>query len=424
MLEDRLKAFLGRGINLDLAPIREVLGRLGNPQDKYPSLIVGGTNGKGSVCALLSSILKQAGYKVGLYTSPHLVDVQERIKINDTLISEGEFNENLERVLEAGGERLTYFEILTAIAFHFFRQREVDIAILEVGMGGRWDATNVVTPMLSIITNVSLDHREFLGATLSAIAREKAGIIKEGGVCVTGVSQLSPLREIKRICSDREAKLYILGQDFRIRRWRKEGKFDYYGLFERYMGLSVALRGAHQVRNAALVIAAKELLSRRGWMIEEDKMLLGLQRVHWEGRMELVNAFPVTILDGAHNPAGIGALCRALEEEYPGRKYITVFGCLADKDHRLMLSRLQKLSSLIILTNPPTPRARPARELMEAIEEGRAIVVEDPSKAYKTALALASMDDVVCVTGSLYLVGAIKSFLNRDKKESWGERSF
>ncbi|HOJ51708.1 MAG TPA: folylpolyglutamate synthase/dihydrofolate synthase family protein [Syntrophales bacterium] len=411
-IEARLEVFAGKGIHLDLAPIRDLLERRGNPQRTYPSVIVGGTNGKGSVCSALACILRQAGYKVGLYTSPHLVDVRERIRVNENLISSAEFMRILDELIEAGGDKLTYFEILTALAFQYFKDSKVDIAVLEVGMGGRLDATNVADPLVSVITNISRDHCEFLGNRLIEIAREKAGIIREDGICLTGVRHKTVRDEIERIAKARGARLYMLGRDFRVRRRDREVGFDYYGLYGNFRFLSFGLSGPHQIKNAALAVGAGEILSRLGFTITEEHLRRGLEHVKWEGRLERVADRPVTLLDGAHNTAGIGALCRALKENYPGKRFIFVFGCLADKDYKSMLARLRSLADLIILTHPPTARGRPTSDLIPAVH-GDFEVVEDPVSAYEKARTLAQKDDIVCVTGSLYLVGAIKAYLRK-----------
>lgn len=411
-VETALKTFARRGINLDLAPITEILARIGNPQRAFPAVIVGGTNGKGSVCAILASILEQCGYTVGLYTSPHLVDVRERIRINGEIIPHEAFAAIGEEVLAAGGERLTYFELLTAIAFRYFCTRRVDVAILEVGMGGRWDATNVATPLVSLITNISLEHQAYLGRTLALITREKAGIVREKGICITGAEQRIVRDELENICRRREAKLYRLGKEIRVRRCKGGHEFDYWGLSHHYRHLFVALRGRHQVKNAALAIAATEEMARTGFGISEEGLRRGLQCVSWEGRMEVVDGVPLTVLDGAHNDAGMKIFCQAIREEFPNRRLIAVFGCLNDKDYRAMLHRLEQTADVLILTTPRTPRARPAAELATAVR-GRAAVVDEPLTAYNIARKQAEIHDVVCITGSLYLVGEVKVHLKK-----------
>ncbi|MCX7981586.1 MAG: bifunctional folylpolyglutamate synthase/dihydrofolate synthase [Syntrophales bacterium] len=409
-IEQRLETLTKKGINLDLTAIREVLARLNNPQNSYPSVIVGGTNGKGSVCATVATLLRQEGYKVGLYTSPHLVDVRERIRIGEKLISPGDFNRLLDVISEVGGRNLTYFEMLTAMAFEYFKEQTVDIAVLEVGMGGRLDATNVATPLVSVITNVSYDHCEFLGSRLYQIAREKAGIIKEGGICLTGVTHKVAWTEIQRICQERGAQLFTYGRDFRVRRRRAEGTFDYLGLSRRFFRLSFGLVGPHQIKNAACAIGVMEILSHFGFALREISVWKGLMSVRWEGRLERVGSDPLTLLDGAHNPAGVRALIGALQEDYPERRFIFVFGCLADKDYKTMVRLLKPMARIIIFTNPPTARCLPAEE-MAILAGENAIVDKDPISAFKKARHYARKNDIVCVTGSLYLVGAIKSYL-------------
>jgi len=383
-----LAAYDRQGINCDLTHVSKGLRRLGEPERAYPSVIVGGTNGKGSVCVTLATILQASGYRVGLYTSPHLVDVRERIRVNGEPISLSDWTVTWDEFRAGEEVGLSYFEVLTIMAFLYFRRRHVDIAVLEVGMGGRWDATNVAPALLSIITNVALDHQAYLGRTRTLIAREKGGIIKEKGICITGVRERPILNELTEICRLREAQLYRLGKDICVRRRPMGNSFDYVGRGGHYRNLSLALRGPHQVANAALAIAATEELTLRGFVVGEEGIRRGLMMVQWEGRMEVLNGHPPTVLDGAHNVAGMRAFCRAIREEFPEKRLIVLFGCLKDKDHRAMLRLLSPIAEELFLTTPPSPRARPAAELASVVP-GKVTVVDDPFAAYHQACVAA-----------------------------------
>ncbi len=396
-------------VRLGLAPVAGLLKSLKNPQNAYPTVLIAGTNGKGSIAATMDSILREAGYRVGLYTSPHLIDLRERILVAGEMIAVEELDALIEEVRGHVGEDITYFEFLTAIAFLHFCRMRVDVAVLEVGMGGRLDATNVVNPVVSVISNISLEHREYLGNSLADIAREKGGIIKEGGVCVTAAKQM-PVREVfDRICRERKAKLYRLGRHIKVRR-REDDVFDYRGIFRNYKGLTCALKGRHQIDNAALALAAVEILADHGFTVGDNAFCRGLPKTRWEGRLEVLRLFPTVLIDGGHNPAGISALCRALKEDFSYRRLILVFGVLGDKDYALMLKKLLTLADAIIIAKPKTERALPPEELAGMARHclKQVEVVEQAERALMRALMLAGRDDLICITGSLYLIGEIK----------------
>ena len=402
-----------KGINLGLGPISRLLDRLGNPQTKYKTVLVGGTNGKGSTAAILSSILASEGMKVGLYTSPHICDFRERIRINGCMIPEDALCTLIDKVREGIKEDVTYFEFSTTLAFLYFSLCEVDVAILEVGMGGRLDATNLASPEVSIITNISMEHQKYLGNNLKSIASEKGGIIKEGGVCVTAVRGRKVIDTFEEICRQRKAVLYRTGRDIRVRRSGK-GSFSYYGINKRYSGLRISLTGRHQIENAALALAAIEVLTAKGMGISDTSVVEGLIDARWEGRLELVSHNPRIIVDGAHNPAGISSLCRSLLADFSYRRLVVVFGVLYDKDYVGMLKRLMPLADKIVLTKPKETRAASAEDLLSvaSLRHGHIEVVDDPGEALARARSLAGADDLVCVTGSLYLVGEIKKHLS------------
>lgn len=408
---EELAQFNVNTINLGLGPISALLGRLGNPERRYPTILIGGTNGKGSIAAMTNSVLVQSGYKVGLYTSPHLSDVRERIRVGGEMITPEDMLACIEEVRREVKETLTYFEFLTALAFLYFHHRRVDLAVLEVGMGGRLDATNVVRPMVSIISNIGLDHMEYLGSTVEAIAREKAGIIKEGGICLSGAKQAGVIAVLTEICKERGAKLRLLGRDIKVKRHRDQ-TFSYIG-HNRYNRLKLSLLGRHQVDNGALVVACLEEIARRGFPVTEGDMREGLLKARWAGRLEIVRERPTVLLDGAHNQAGIQSLCRALEDHFPGRRLIVVFGVLNDKKYKQMIKSLAVRADVFINTRPNSSRAVPPADLLPlaALYCQRVIMREEPAAAIEEALRIAAPEDLVLIAGSLYLVGTAREIL-------------
>ena len=400
-------------IRLGLGPFTRVIERLGNPHTAYPTVLIGGTNGKGSIAAMVSSILIHAGLRVGLYTSPHLIDFRERVRINGELIAPSAVYQLMEEIRQKMGEEITYFEFLTAVAFlHFFRQK-VDIAVLEVGMGGRLDATNVVRPVVSVVSNVSLDHQEYLGNRLDAITREKGGIIKKNGVCITTAKQKRVTEILEGICQRKKAILYRIGREIKVTH-HNNGTFTYKGVRNSYPRLTCALRGRHQIENAAVAVGVIELLAESGIETDERSICEGLRKVEWEGRMEVLQREPVILVDGAHNPAGASALSRTLREDFSYERLILIFGVLSDKDYRSMLKRLAPLADRLLITRPDTSRGMPAGNVASAAKRYRneVEIVENGRDALKRALAIAQKNDLICVTGSLYLVGEIKKMLN------------
>ena len=397
------------GIRFGLDPIRSLLERLCNPQNGYPTILIAGTNGKGSVAAMTAAILSAAGFKTGLYTSPDLIDFRERIRINDGMISGEEATDCVEQVKEKVTEEVSYFEFLTAMAFLHFHRRHVDIAVLEIGMGGRLDATNVVIPLLSVITNISLEHREYLGNTLEKITREKGGIIKEGGTCLTAAVQKPVIETLKTLCKEKGATLCRLGKEIRIRIHR-DGTFSYRGIERRYKRLACPLVGRHQFSNAALALGSVELIGHAGFRIDERAVVEGLRKTRWEGRLELLQSAPMLLVDGAHNPAGAATLWRALKDDFSYRRLWLIFGVLGDKDYRAMVKRLFPLADEIILTRPDSDRALPLDVLLPAARKfhKKIQIIENPGDALRQALSQAGNGDLVCVAGSLYLVGEIK----------------
>ncbi len=396
-------------MHFGLEAVTDLLNRFGHPQNDYPTVLIGGTNGKGSTAAMLASMLREAGYCVGLYTSPHLTDVRERVTLNGKKIPASDFGGILAEIRESAGLPITYFEALSAAAFIYFQRSRVDIAVVEVGLGGRLDATNVCKPLVSVITNIGLEHMDYLGKTLTAIATEKAGIIKPDGVCLTGSTQKSVLDVLQKICRQKASALYRLGRDFHLSA-AKDNLVHYTGLSRTLSNIRLSLSGAHQRANAALALAAIETLSEKGFPVSDQAICDGLTKTRWPGRMEILQERPVFILDGAHNPAGMRALTHALKRSYPGRRFLFIFSALKDKDYRAMLNLLAPLASALIIAPLATGRALGTRKLAAEAKslnlptfEARSI-----SGAIRRALSLARPDDIVCAAGSLYLAGEVK----------------
>jgi dihydrofolate synthase/folylpolyglutamate synthase len=299
------------------------------------------------------------------------------------------------------------------MAVFLFARQEMELAVLEVGMGGRLDATNVVDPLVSVISNIALEHCAYLGKRLPDIAFEKAGIIHEGGICLTGAVQSPVLKVLTEICRDRQATLYRLGSDIRVRAYARRGGFSYRGVKKHYDHLPCPLLGRHQIRNAALAVGVTEVLAAAGFIVGEEQLHRGLSKAQWAGRMEMKPGPPPVVLDGAHNPAGMAVLARALAEGFSFRRLIVVFGVLNDKDYRSMLQKIGRLASVLVLTRPPEDRSRAPEDLVNPARTlcNRVILEPDPARAIEVALSEAGPDDLVCVTGSLYLVGQAKAIL-------------
>jgi dihydrofolate synthase / folylpolyglutamate synthase len=399
------------GIKLGLDLISGMLGGVGNPQHRYATIHVAGTNGKGSVAATLATILQAAGLRVGLYTSPHLVHFNERIQVNARPITNEGVVASFQAVEKAyaGDREPTFFEFTTAMALYEFARQEVDWAVIETGMGGRLDATNVLRPSLCVITNISLEHQSYLGSTLGAIAGEKAGIIKEGVPVVTGVRQKAAAAVLTAVSKERSAPLYRYRTDFRTRRIA-DGKFNYYGLDHPLKHLRTGLEGGHQIDNAALVLAGCEILSRTGVPLSPAHLQHGLLNTRWPGRLEIVSTFPTVLLDGAHNLAAVNCLARHLKTCYAGTPITLVTGILDDKAYPQMLRELLPLCQKAIFTQPRIDRALPPEAFLPVAEAfiPDPQVIPDVTEAVSHAVRSAAPGELICIAGSLYLVGEVK----------------
>ncbi len=412
------------GIKLGLDVIGGILRTLDNPQDQFRSIHIAGTNGKGSIAVSLAAILQQAGLRVGLFTSPHLVRFNERIRVNGREISNDHMIDAYMAVTQAnqGMREATFFEIATAMAFVEFDRQQVDIAVIETGMGGRMDATNIIEPMVSIISNISIEHRQHLGNTLTDIATEKAGIIKPAIPVVTGVRQKKAIAVIEKTADSKLAPCYRLGSAFRIRRLKND-RFNYYGLKNTWRKIATHLIGAHQPENTALALAACELLNQQHLSITEDDIRKGLKNVHWPARLEVVSTDPYILLDGAHNLAAAHKLANYLTTRLSGRKITLVIGILDDKPYRAMLSILAPLANRVIATRPSIDRAIPPETLAKAVKKySRNIVIKpDIAEAVRYAIATSGQNNAIVIAGSLYVAGEAIAYLNNDRPPDPGE---
>ncbi len=413
------------GIKLGLNNISYLLFLLGNPHKNLNIIHIGGTNGKGSTAAMISSILQANGFKTGLYTSPHLVDFTERMKINSQNISQEKVCELLERIKPyieevsntAGYNHPTFFEVITAMAFLYFYEEKVDFLVLEVGLGGRLDATNVCQPLISVITQIDYDHMDKLGNSLKEIAREKSGIIKSGEIVISSSQYDEAYNEIKKITDERNSPLFSIGKEinYQIKKTDIKGSiFDLKGIYNEYKDLHVSLIGKHQVDNAATAIAAIEALRIKGLSIPTKAIRDGLEKVRWEGRLEIIQYDPLLVLDGAHNPNGIKIVRQTLEELFSYNRLILVLAIFSDKDYKKMIQIISPLADLIITTKAENPRATPpqviAKEAEQYKNKKKIIVTENITQAINCALSNSKKNDLICITGSLYTVGEAKRY--------------
>ena len=412
------------GIRLGLENISLILNLLQNPHNQFKSIHIAGTNGKGSTAAMTASILQSAGYKTGLYTSPHLQDFRERIRINGFMIAEEDVIDLTERInYELGTQnsmQLTFFEFTTAMAFMYFAREKVDFAVVEVGMGGRLDATNVLNPVVSIITEIDIEHTEHLGKDIKLIAGEKGGIIKEKGTVILSSRKPDVIEIIESICKDKNAKLYRIGRDFGFRNAEygmRRSKFEFHNPKSAIQNFKIPLLGKYQIINASIAIKASLIIKESGFKIDESNIRDGLKKVQWNGRLEIVSENPIIILDGAHNPAAAKALSEELKKfrnaEYGIRvnQLMLIIGILKDKDYKGIISFLAPIADYIIITKPKTDRGRIAEDLKtESLKYKKDVeIIEDISEAISKAKSYTKSNDIICITGSFFTIGeAIK----------------
>lgn len=409
-------------VALGLARMHAALARLQHPEQGLRVLHVAGTNGKGSTCALASAILTASGLRVGLYTSPHLVHVGERLRIDGVPISEARLAQRIDEVralapeLLEGPDALTYFEALTLLAFWHFSQEAVDVVVLETGLGGRLDATNVCAPAVTVVTPVSIDHTGYLGETLAAIAAEKAGIFKPGVPVILAAQAPEALQVLEARANALGAPVFLEQRDFRL---EAAGASDlgFRSGASRIDGLRLSLRGAHQRQNAAVAVQAVQVLLGGGAFVGAAAVREGLRAARWPGRFEVFKGQPTVVLDGAHNPEGAQVLARALEDAFPGRRRHLIFGVLADKDSAGMLAALLPAVDTIRVVAPESGRALSVEDAVRAVatqgREARGCV--DLDQALAEARAAAGPDDVVVIAGSLVLVGTAACKLSSER---------
>lgn len=411
---------------LGLERISVLLDRMGRPQDRLKFVHVAGTNGKGSTCAYVASVLQQAGYRTGLFTSPYIINFEERIRVNGANISPEELRDvtlfvrdHAEALAAETGEHPTEFELMTAVAFEHFARSACDIVVCEVGLGGRLDSTNIIeAPEVCVITSIALDHTDFLGDTFEAIAREKAGIIKKGSSVVSWPQEDEGARRaIEQAAADCGCTVAFPDFDaLSVQAVSREGvrAFTYKG-----RDLTTRLLASYQPFNATLAIEAVEALRRCGWSISDDALEAGIAQTCWPGRFEIVSTRePVIIVDGGHNQQGAMALAESLRDVFPGEKVTFVMSVLADKDYHSMIHAVLPLASAFVCATPPNPRALSAAALAEEIcaaaDEGSSIVVEAVDtfgQAIEEARRLAGPQGIICAFGSLYSIAEIKTAL-------------
>jgi dihydrofolate synthase/folylpolyglutamate synthase len=414
---------LGRfGIKLGLERTEALLHALGDPQELFQGVHVAGTNGKGSVCAMLASILQSAGYRVGLMPKPHLISYTERIQVDQRPIAEADFAAlitELQPVINKVASELgppTEFEILTSAALYYFARAGIDLLVCEVGLGGRLDSTNVLDLGISVITNIALDHTQHLGSTLEAIAAEKAGILKPDSLAITG-AQPPALAVIEARAREQHIPLLRLGHEIEVSAVDR----DWAGVQATvstpagtYRDLRVPLLGLHQADNAALAVAAIDALRSRGWNISDGALRDGLARTRWPGRLEVIDRDPIVLVDGAHNPAGLERSLAAVQKLAKGRRPIViVFGAMKDKDLPSMLALLRSANAPVIFSRIGWHRAAPPADLAAQFD-GQSETAESTAEALSRAREKAGRDGIVFVCGSLYLVGEAIA-LHRDR---------
>ncbi len=414
---DYIDLELKGGCNPGLKRIRILLELLGNPHKELKAVHIAGTNGKGSVTAMLSSILKESGYKVGTYTSPHLISITERYLINGKQIGEDIFTkytellkDKIEYIKKMGEEIPSQFEMLTALAFLYFRDEKVDIAVVEVGLGGRYDATNVLDSMISVITSISHDHMAILGDSIEKIAFEKAGIIKNKGLTILYPQKYIEAENIiESKCLELQSELIkvkkesIISKEFDINGQLMD--YHYNGI--KYSNIKLPLLGDHQLLNAAVAITVAILLKGFGYKVREEHISKGIEKVFWPGRLSIVSNNPLIIIDGAHNEDGISALYIAIKKYFSEKEIILIMGMLKDKDHDKSLKILAPMAKTFIATEPLSERALNAKELGEEAKKYNGNVKIEPcvENAIKAAKSICGNNCIICICGSLYLIG-------------------
>nr|WP_177296432.1 folylpolyglutamate synthase/dihydrofolate synthase family protein [uncultured Blautia sp.] len=414
------------GSVLGLDNMRELLKRLGNPQDSLKFVHISGTNGKGSVLAYLSTVFKEAGYRTGRYISPTLFSYREKIQVNEKFIGREDLSRLTEKVKAAAEEMQncaagdpTIFEIETALAFLYFVEQKCDIVILETGLGGALDATNVITtPVMEIIASISMDHMEFLGDTLGKIAYQKAGIIKPDTSVVSAMQQPEAMDVICNVCRERDCTFQTVDPE-----QIKDISYGYEGQsfsYKNWENIKISLMGSYQIKNAALALEAINALRKLGYDLKDRAVYQGMKKAIWKGRFTLISKDPVILMDGAHNPAAAEELVRSLKLYYAGKKFYYIFGMFRDKDYAQVIRLTAPMAEHIITVQTPgNPRALPAAELKEAVAEVNPSVeaAESLRMAVNQVMERIDSDSVVVIFGSLSFLGEAEMAVNRYKME-------
>jgi dihydrofolate synthase/folylpolyglutamate synthase len=408
-----------------LRHVEELLTRMGDPQLAARTIHIAGTKGKGSVAVMIAQTLSGSGYKTGLYTSPHLHTLRERINVDGSLISEADFAAAMAEVKpfiesmkqDASFRQLTYFEALTALAFAYFKKKRLDFQVLEVGLGGRLDATNVARPVVCIITPISLDHTQILGNSLKEIAQEKAGIIKSGCWVVLSPQPGEAASVITDICREKEAKVVQVGKDVTLHKIGGDlhhQSLAIEGRTSKYQ-VSIPLLGDYQLENAAVAVAALEILASEGFAISAANIAQGLAQVKWPGRFQILQQHPTVLVDGAHNVTSMRSLVSNIKAYFSYKRMFLVFGTSCDKDIPGIVNELVPLSPQVIVTRTPHSRAAPLSTLSAEFSK-RGIepeTGETVSEALSRALSLADKTDIICVTGSLFVVAEALAYFSK-----------
>jgi dihydrofolate synthase/folylpolyglutamate synthase len=405
------------GVKFGLSKTSNILKKMGNPHKGQKYIHIAGTNGKGSVSAMVESVLIRAGYKVGFYSSPHLVSFTERFRINRKEITKKQvalLTEEINGMIDPT-EPPTYFEFATAMALAYFAREKVDFAIMEVGMGGRLDATNIIKPLVSAITNISLEHQSFLGNTLKEIAGEKAGIIKKGVNIITAATQPVVKEVFRKVSEERGAPYYEVGRDVRYRSAGR--KFSYYGLKREIRDINLSLKGPFQHRNATLSLGILELLEKKGVTLDEDTIKRGIEETTWMGRVQVLSERPLVVVDGAHNPGAAKVLAEAIKKDFTYKRLIVVLGIMKDKDMDSIVKEIAPLSDHIICSAPEYYRAAKPEELYRVVSaySKKVETIDGLGVAIAKAKAMAGPDDMILITGSLFTVGEALTVIDPER---------
>jgi dihydrofolate synthase/folylpolyglutamate synthase len=398
------------GILLGLDNIQNILNRIDNPQGKFDSIHVAGSNGKGSTASFITNMLTLAGYKTALYTSPHLNDFRERIRIGGELVSKESLVEAFERIKEFyDPERTTFFEFTTAMAFDCIARAKPDVAIIEVGLGGRLDATNTINPLVSIITDISLEHEDYLGKGLAAVAGEKAGIIKKNTPVITGATRKIPFSVISAKAKELQAPLKLFGKDFKGKRTGLSS-FHYFSPSLSISNMNLGMPGAHQMKNASLAIATIEELKNRGFDISDEVIREAVLKTRFPGRFELLRQNPDVIIDGAHTPEGMRLLKSSIKRNYPNRKPLLLFGALKDKNYGNLAGIIAPVAKMVMCVAPHSDRSVDSGQMSELFTELGVSSCFAPSieDGFAKLMEMAHEDDLIVAAGSLYMIGPIR----------------